>query len=118
MAAQLGYRLLLPDVLETAYPLPASIALRQVKQRIRYEMHVRGSRPEQTTNGRNQLASLTILGMRLNNHFPFPLCALAVPKKASLLVGLKASSSTGVVGAPQDSVLLYFNENRLAAIGW
>jgi hypothetical protein len=64
------------------------------------------------------LASLTILGMRVNNHFPFPLCALTRAEKSIRVGWLEGSSSTGAAGESQDSVLSYFNENRFAAIGW
>ena len=82
--------------------------------------NARAAVPSGRQNGRNQLAALTILGMTGEQPLSLPgvLCT-AVPKKATVLVGLKGRSSTGIArGALKESVLLHFNENRLAAIGW
>jgi hypothetical protein len=56
-------------------------------------MHVRAEAvPSRRQNGRNQLFSLTILRDEGEQPLSFPSFALAVPKKASVLVGLKAAA--------------------------
>jgi len=81
-------------------------------------MSVRRSRPEQTTKWSKPAFLSYHPRDEGEQSLSFPSGFYALATKSIVLVGLKARLDWRSRGAAKTQCLLYFNENRLAAIGW